>query len=199
MRHFLSVFLIPTAHNRVCFTRFLLFLLLSFTFFSKANTPQQVSPVESKGVLYIVGDAKIHGQINAEVHIVRTNSEDNLKAKQKSEKPKKSPPNLISATKKHISEKVRKEIGKVKKDSKYRISIPFSRESYSTSANKSKVFVIQDTHSFKILCIKLALSLSKKAVQPLLKINNSYYQFSVISKQYFASHFTRPPPEELII
>lgn len=175
-----------------------MFFLLSFTFFFKANSPQQVSPVESKGVLYIVGDAKIYGQINAEVYVVRTNSKDNLNAKQKSEKPKKSSENLITATKKKVTEKVSKELTKVKSDSNYKISIPFSEQSHITSPHKLKVFVLQDTHSFKILGIKTCLFF-KTTVQSSQKVSNPYYQFYFISKQYLAFHCTRPPPGKLII
>ena len=184
--------------NRGFLSQFFLgFILFFVSFFAKANA-QQPSFISNsqKAVIYVADGAEIFGEIDAEIIIIKQKTNVGVEPKKKSETASK----ILSVVKKQqVSAKVKEEIANIKLNLDYKFSLPFHQKYRFTSPCKHQVFVVQEIQLLKFFGLKSAEIFAKIIIHPSPKRLSSYFQFSIISKHYYAYYFTRPPPEGLII
>lgn len=195
---FYTLFLNFNIINRGFLSQFFLgFILFFASFFSRANT-QQNSIISNgqKAVIYVADGTEVFGEIDAEIIIIKQKTNVGVEPKKKSETASK----ILSVVKKQqVSAKVKEEIANIKLNLDYKFSLPFHQKYRFTSPCKHQVFVVQEIQLLKFFGLKSAVIFDKITLRPSLKSLSPYFQFSVISKHYYAYYFTRPPPEGLII
>ena len=176
---------------------FLGFILFFVSFFAKANA-QQPSFISNgqKAVIYVADGAEIFGEIDAEIVIINKKTTVGVGPKKKSETSSKI---LSVAKKQQVSAKIKEEIANIRLNLDYKFSLPFNQESHFTSPCKYQLFVVHETQLLKFFGLKSAEIFAKIIIHPSPKRLSPYFQFSIISKHYYAYYFTRPPPEGLFI
>lgn len=184
--------------NRGFLSQFFLgFILFFASFFAKANTQQSsIISNDQKAVIYVADGAEIFGKIDAEIVIIKQKTNVGVETQKKSETASK----ILSGSKKQqVSAKIKEEIANIKLDLDYKFSLPFHQKYRFTIPCKHQVFVVQEIQLLKFFGVKSAVNFDKIILRLSLKSLSPYFQFSVISKHYYAYYFTRPPPRGLII